>query len=160
MSKKEISAAEKYRQERKERLAKAAKKNAKQSHKLNPSEKAKTAIAVLVVVAIFIGIGTPVGINAYKNSASREQKISVLKYKDIEISRPYYSYFVTRMFNQMYSYAQQYAQYGIDMGYDVNVAPGEQAYVEELEGYENPTWLDYFDYSAKESYNTVYRKEK
>lgn len=155
MAKKEINAAEKYREERKARLAKAAKKNAKKSHKLNLSEKAKSAIAVVVVIAIFLSIGIPLGVKGYNNSASKEQKIMAVQYKDIEISKPVYSYFLTRMFNQVYSYAQQYAQYGIDMGYDVSVAPGEQAYVDELEGYENPTWLDYFDYSAKETIKQI-----
>ena len=52
------SKAEIYREERKERIAKANKKNAKSIEKRNNAAKiAKKVIAVVVVVAIVLGIG-------------------------------------------------------------------------------------------------------
>ena len=56
MANQEKTAAELYREERKQRIAKAAKKNQKKSNKVILTKKSKAAIAVVVVIAIALGI--------------------------------------------------------------------------------------------------------
>lgn len=156
--KSEMSAAEKYREERKARLAKAAKKNSKKSHRIQLPKPVKSAIAVIVVLAIIGGIG----VYAYENSATKQQKIMAVQYMDTQISKPVYSYYYNSIFSNTFSTARYYDNYGsgygqMYTGYDYTTSPDEQAYpyADEMEGYENPTWSDYFDYSTRETIKQI-----
>ncbi len=157
MAKKEMSSAEAYRQERKERLAKAAKQNQKKSHNIILSKGAKTAIAILVVIAIAAGIA---GFSV-SNSGVLERGKVAFNVGETEVTMAEYSYYYNSVFNNFFQYSYQYdTYYGQGMGkmytgYDYNVAPDQQAYTGEIEGIENPTFTDYFDYSAKESIKLV-----
>lgn len=157
MAKKEMSSAEAYRQERKERLAKAAKQNQKKSHNIILSKGAKTAIAIVVVIAIAAGIAG----FAVSNSGMLERGKVAFNVGETEVTMAEYSYYYNSVFNNYFQYSYQYdTYYGQGMGkmytgYDYSVAPDQQAYTGEIEGIENPMFTDYFDYSAKESIKLV-----
>lgn len=157
MAKKEMSSAEAYRQERKERLAKAAKQNQKKSHNIILSKGAKTAIAVIVVIAILAGIGG----FAVSNSGMLERGKVAFKVGETEVTMAEYSYYYNSAFNNYFQYSYQYdTYYGQGMGkmytgYDYAVSPDQQAYTGEIEGVENPMFTDFFDFSAKESIKLV-----
>ncbi len=157
MAKQEKSAAEAYRQERKERLAKAAKQNQKKSHNIILSKTAKTTIAVAVVIALVAGIAG----FAVSNSGMLERGKVAFNVGETEVTMAEYSYYYNSAFNNYFQYSYQYdTYYGQGMGkmytgYDYAVAPDQQAYEGEIEGIENPTWCDFFDYSAKESIKLV-----
>ena len=157
MAKKEMSSAEAYRQERKERLAKAAKQNQKKSHNIILSKGAKTAIAIVVVIAIAAGIAG----FAVSNSGVLERGKVAFKVGETEVTMAEYSYYYNSVFNNYFQYSYQYdTYYGQGMGamytgYDYSVAPDQQAYSGEIEGVENPMFTDFFDYSARESIKLV-----
>ena len=157
MAKKEMSSAEAYRQERKERLAKAAKQNQKKSHNIILSKGAKTAIAIVVVIAIAAGIAG----FAVSNSGMLERGKVAFNVGETEVTMAEYSYYYNSVFNNYFQYSYQYdTYYGQGMGqmytgYDYSVSPDQQAYSGEIEGVENPMFTDFFDYSAKESIKLV-----
>ena len=157
MAKQEKTAAELYREERKQRIAKAAKKNQKQSHNIILSKKAKSGIAIAVVIAIVIGIAG----FAVSNAGFFERGKVAMTVGEEEILKAEYSYYYNSAFSQYFNTSYQYdSYYGTGMGamytgYDWSKAPDAQSYASELEGYENPTWADFFDKSAKESIQYV-----
>ncbi len=157
MAKQEKSAAEAYRQERKERLAKAAKQNQKRSHNIVLSKGAKTAIAVVVVVALIAGIAG----FAVSNSGVLERGKVAFNVGETEVTMAEYSYYYNSVFNNYFQYSYMYdSNYGQGMGkmytgYDYAVSPDQQAYTGEIEGVENPMFTDFFDYSARESIKLV-----
>lgn len=152
----EKTQAELYREQRKARLAKAAAKKAKKSKSVSLSKGAKTTIAVLIVVAIVAGIaGYAVSALGIKN-----RHTMVLNIGDglAEVSQAEYSFYYSSVFSNYFNMAYQYdSYYGegygamFTGGYDYSVAPDEQKYEEELEGYEDPTWADYFESSSIET---------
>ena len=157
MAKNEMSSAEAYRQERKERLAKAAKQNQNKSHNIILSKSAKTAIAIVVVIAIAAGIAG----FAVSNSGMLERGKVAFKAGETEVTMAEYSYYYNSVFNNYFQYSYQYdSYYGQGMGkmytgYDYSVAPDQQAYPQEIEGIENPMFTDFFDFSARESIKLV-----
>lgn len=157
MAKQEKTAAELYREERKARIAKAAKKNAKKSHKVTLSKKGKIAVAAVLVVALVAGIGG----FAINNSGVLERGKTAFYVGDIEVKAPEYSYYYNSVFSNYFSYSYQYdAYYGSGMGklytgYDYTVSPDQQDYSGEIEGVENPKFTDFFEQSAKQSIKYV-----
>lgn len=157
MANQEKSAAELYREERKERLAKAAKKNAKKSHNIVLSKKSKAAIAVVIVLALVAGI-VAFSIN---NSGILERGKVAFKVGDTEVTMAEYSYYYNSAFSNYFNYSYQYDYYygegmgAMYTGYDYSVSPDQQAYGGEIEGVEEPMFTDFFDYSAKESIKLV-----
>lgn len=157
MAKKEMSSAEAYRQERKDRIAKAAKQNSKKSHNIVLSKGAKTAIAIFVVIALVAGIAG----FAVSNSGMLERGKVAFTVGEEEVTMAEYSYYYNSVFNNYFQYSYQYdSYYGQGMGkmytgYDYNVSPDQQAYSGEIEGIENPMFTDFFDYSARESIKLV-----
>ncbi len=149
----EKTQAELYREQRKARLAKAAAKKAKKSKRVTLSKGAKTTIAVLVVVALVAGIaGYAVSALGIKN-----RNTMVLNIGDgmAEVSQAEYSFYYSSVFSNYFNMAYQYDYYYgegygamFTGGYDYLTSPDEQEYGDELEGYENPTWADYFEYSS------------
>ncbi len=157
MANQEKSAAELYREERKERLAKAAKKNAKKSHNVVLTKKSKTAIAVVLVLALVAGI-VAFSIN---NSGVLERGKVAFTVGDTEVSMAEYSYYYNSAFSNYFNYSYQYDYYygegmgAMYTGYDYSVSPDQQAYGGDIEGIEEPMFTDFFDYSAKESIKLV-----
>lgn len=156
--------AELYREERKKRLEKAAKKNAKKNPNMQKAGKIATkvvAIAVIVVAAL-------VAIGATLNFFGLPQRVlTAAKAGDIKISVAEYNCYYMNAFTQVHNTAQTYDTYygkgaGLTyVGFDSTKTPREQKYTKsELEGYQNPTWADYFEVSALENakYTNIYAK--
>lgn len=155
----ELSNSEKYRQERKERIAKA---NQKRENETPTSKKNKTitaitiaAVAVICVVALllnFFGYFTRLQTVVVTESG---QKVSVAEYEY------YYRSVLSYYHNTSMQYEQSYSQYygkgaGKTMtGYDYTKTPKEQKYtlgdLDEKEYGKNPTWEDYFKFYATRS---------
>ena len=151
MANQEKTAAELYREERKQRIAKAAKKNQKKSNKVILTKKSKAAIAVVVVIAIALGIGG----FAVSNSGMLQRGKVAFTVGGEEVKMAEYSYYYNQIFSQYFNYSYQYETYSPGMGvmytgYDCTVAPDQQAYIGEIEGIEEPTWCDFFDYTARQ----------
>ncbi|MGN1118394.1 MAG: hypothetical protein ACI4RU_07260, partial [Acutalibacteraceae bacterium] len=161
MAKTEKTKAELYREERKARLAKAAKKR----NKKKMSGGAKAVIAVLVAVVIVLGVCSysfvSLGI-----SRQMDKIYSIEGVADISLAE--YTYYYNQTFSYYFNSAAQYEQYyasyygeGVGAmfmgGYEYTISPESQAFPEEHVdytaltelGYEEPTWADYFDYIAR-----------
>ena len=146
MAKKEnMSSAEKYREERKERIAKANKKNAKN---LAVGKAAagigKKIVAIVLVVAIVIGIGYYVS-NTF---GIAENLATALKVGDSKVTATEFEYYYSAMYQQTSYYASYYSQYGYDMGFDSNTALDAQTTTDE-DGNEI-TYAEYFKDQAKQ----------
>ncbi len=152
-NKNEKTSAEIYREERKARLAKAAKKNSKKSKKIHVPPVVKKVIAVVIVLAIVAGIG----INAFNKSAFKARQVEAVEVNGETVSLPEYAFYynsaLLNAFNYSYYYESNYGSgYGVMFtGYDYTKMPDEQKYDGEIEGVEEPTWADFFEYSALES---------
>lgn len=152
MAKQEKSAAELYREERKARLAKAAKQNSKKSHGAGVSTKIVGIICALIAVVV---VGA-VGFSVVKSTGVLERNKVAFTVGDTDISMAEYTYYYNAAYsetlNNVYSIEQQMPGYGSQLyGYDMYKMPDEQEYTqEEIEGVENPTWADFFDHRAKE----------
>ena len=151
MANQEKNAAELYREERKARIAKAAKKNQKKQNKIILTKKSKAVIAVLVVLAIALGIGG----FAIGNSGMLLRGKVAFNVGEEDVSLAEYSYYYNSNYQEQYGYSAQFDQYyGAGMGamytgFDCGKTPDAQAYSGKIEGIENPTWADYFSYNAK-----------
>ena len=153
MAKQEKTAAELYREERKARIAKAAKKNAKKQHKVILTKGMKKAIAAVVVLAIVAGIGA----FSVSNSGVLERGKTAFYVGDVEVTAPEYGFYYSSAFNYSFQNSYQYDYYyGAGWGkqftgYDYSVSPDEQKYEGEIEGVENPMYTDYFADQAMSS---------
>ncbi len=161
MANTEKTKAELYREERKARLAKAARKNAKKQM----SKTLKAVIAVAVAVVIALGV---CGYSFVSLGVSRQMKDVYAVDGAGNASFAEYTYYYSQMFSNYFNTAAQYEQYYSSMygagagayfmgGYDYMTSPELQqvpetnADYEKLTeaGYENPTWADYFDFAAR-----------
>ena len=148
MANTEKSAAELYREERKARLAKSAKKNSKKSISSKASAVAGKVISVVLVLALVIGCGSVV----LNQSGILPRSRAAFEVGQEKVSEAEYSYYYQSIFN-MY---MQYSYYGYDIGFDSTKAPSAQEYkgtMGEIEGFpedQTPTWADFLEYSAKE----------
>lgn len=158
MAKQEKTAAELYREERKARIAKAAKKNAKKQHKVIISKGMKKAIAIVVVLAIALGIGA----FAVNNSGMLERGKVAFNVGDVEVTAAEYGYYYSSAFNNYFQYSYQYdTYYGAGMGklytgYDYSVSPDEQPYEGgKIDGVDKPMYTDFFMDQAMQSLRYV-----
>lgn len=148
MAKTEKTAAELYREERKARLAKSAKKNSKKSISSQASAVAGKIITALLVIAVIIGCGAVV----VNQSGIIPRSRTAFTVGDEAVSEAEYSYYYQSVYN-MY---MQYAYYGYSIGLDTSSAPSTQEYTGtfgEIENFpedQTPTWADFIEYSAKE----------
>lgn len=146
MAKQEKTAAELYREERKARIAKAAKKNAKKQNKIILTKGMKKAIVAVLVIAIVAGIGA----FSVSNSGVLERGKAAFNVGDVEVTAPEYGFYYASAFNNYFQYSYQYdTYYGAGMGklytgYDYSVSPDQQAYEGEIEGVEEPMFTDFF----------------
>lgn len=137
------SQAELYREQRKERIAKANKKNAKSVEKGKAAANAaKKIVAVVVAVAIVLGAGA----YAVKASGLAHRLSTAVTVGDTKVSSVEFNYYYNSMYQQMAYYAQMYTQYGMDMGFDSSISPDQQTTTDE-DGNEI-TWAEYFEKSA------------
>ena len=153
--------AEILREERKQRLAKAAVKKGKRTPKW---VKALIATNVLpIILALVLAISAITGVLFFFDVPQKVISISVDGIEE-NISLAEINYYYFQNWTQMYSTSAQYDQYGEGMGlqmtgFDYTETPDKQDYiddyknvtgvsVEDLGDIENPTWEDVLTYSA------------
>ncbi len=153
--------AEVYREQRKARLAKAAKKK-------KHGSRDKVVGIVLKVICILLVVGISlfwIGNNLLTKNLDLPQRIiSTATYGDEKLTVAEYNYYYMVLYNQAVSVSQQYdAQYqGFGASYfDTTKDPADQKYPGEdaPEGVE--TWADYFKHMAPERgflVKTLYNK--
>lgn len=156
------SQAEIYREERKERLAKAAAKNAKKSPKLSKAKKIAGKV-IAIVLAVVVALGAIGGILNFFGTPEKVLKVSTAE-KEYSFTLGEFNYYYFNVWSNFQSQAYQYEKYygeGVGLkvtGYDYKKAPDAQEYTddyaqvtgikaEEL-GVESPTWADVFRYAA------------
>ncbi len=140
------SKAEIYREERKARIAKAAKQNAKSIEKRTAfAAIAKKVVAIVLVAAIVCGLGWAL----IDNLGVVEKYTTALKVGDTKISTAEFNYYYSMQYQQTAYMADYYKQnMGYDMGFNSSVAPDEQK-TKDAEGNEI-TWAEQFKTSAVE----------
>ncbi len=146
------SKAEIYREERKARIAKAAKQNAKSIEKRSTAAKLiKKVVAIVLAVAIVGGIAWKI----IDTAGVIERFATAVEIGDNKVSAAEYNYYYTAQYQQMASYADYYAQNGMNIGFDSSVAPDEQNSTEkDADG--NPiTWADSFKKTSVNYAQTV-----
>lgn len=161
------SQAEIYREERKERLAKAASKKATKSPALSKAKKiiGKVIAVVLAVVLVFGAVG---GVLNFFGTPQKAAKISVAKDKNYSFTLAEFNYYYYSAWedivNAAYQYEYTYSQYGMSgggvmaTGYDYTKSPASQEYKDEYSdstgitladlGKSSATWADAIELSA------------
>ncbi len=163
MANKEIkTSAEIYREQRKERLAKAAKK--KSSPKRDKAVRIIVKTLCIILAVLLVGWGAA---NVLLDVFYLPQKmLKAAKFEDAKVSVAEYNYYYMSLYNRIANMSQQYDQYGqgygkMYTGFDYNVDPAEQEYTAEDAPEGVKTWADYFKTSAATSavfYQTMYKK--
>lgn len=155
--------AEIYREERKERLAKAAAKKAKKSPAVEKTKKIVTKV-VAIVLAVVIGLGAIYGILNFFGAPQKMFKVNIAD-TECKFSLAEYNYYYYTLVSNYQNTAYQYDTYygegsGLAyLGYDYTKTPEAQEYTDEmsamtgvtLEDLGNPeeaTWADVFRYGA------------
>ena len=120
------TSAESYRDDRKARLAQSAKKSQKKSEKSKAAAKiVKMVVAIVLAVVVAGGIVWKV----LDDTAAIKKNTTVFSLgDDIRVSEVEFTYYYSQYLNNIYSYAQQYATYGMGFGIDPTKSPDEQNY--------------------------------
>lgn len=161
------SQAEIYREERKERLAKAASKNAKKNPVFSKAKRiAGKVIAVILAVAVVFGaVG---GVLNFFGTPQKVLKVSAAGNKDYTFSLAEFNYYYYMVWQQIentaYQYEYQYSQYygegaGVMVtGYDYTKSPSSQEYKDDYSNFtgitladlkaEKANWADVMKYAA------------
>lgn len=137
----EKSKAEQYRDERKARIAEAAKKNAKDMQKKNATKKVvKKVVAIVLAVAIVLG-AVAVALNYYgvwdrtfrAGYIGAEDKFSMAEYE--------YHYWAT--YNTLMNEVSNQYSTGINYNYDTNLPPDKQTSTAEDEKGNPISWVEF-----------------
>jgi hypothetical protein len=137
----EKSKAEQYRDERKARIAEAAKKNAKDMQKKNAAQKAVKKI-ISVALAVVIAFGAFGLVLDYYGTWERMVKIGDVG-EEIKVSAAEYEYYYMSVFSNFLSRVSQYASAGMDYGYDTTLPPADQTKTTEDENGNEITWEEF-----------------
>ncbi len=141
--------AEIYREQRKERLAKAAKKK-------NHGKRDKIVGIIVKVVCILVALGFVLTFTA--NALTKvffvpQKVLTAATYGDQKLTVAEYNYYYMGLYNQACSlsqqYDQQYSGYGTSY-FDTKKSPVEQDYPGEDKPEGVKTWADYFAHMAVE----------
>ena len=119
------SKAELYREERKARIAKAAKKNAKSIEKRTTAAGIiKKVVAIVLAVAI-VGFA---GFKILESTGVIDRAVTALKIGETKVSAAQFNYYYTMAYNDVANQAYQYEQtYGYNpLGFDSSLPPDEQ----------------------------------
>ncbi len=147
------SKAEIYREERKARIAKAAKKNAKSIEKRTAAaDILKKVVAVVLAVAIVGGIAWKI----VDSLGIIERAVTAVNIGDDKITAAQFNYYYTAQYQQMAYYQNMYEQQGMSMGFDSSVAPDEQDSTQKDEEGNILTWDEVFKNSAVNYAQFVY----
>lgn len=141
------SKADKYREERKARLAKAAKKSVSKSEKsLRLQKIIQRTISIVLVLALLATIGWTV----VDKMGLIERVTTAISIGSEKINMRDYKYYYLLMYNNVKGQSAQYAQqYGYDvMGFDSTVSPSEQECPYKNDAGDTITWAQYFSDAA------------
>lgn len=141
MADKNQNKAELYRQERKERLAKAAKKNAKNIEKKTAARSVFKKVIAIILIAV-IALSCLTGILNYCGVLQRAIQIGGVGNENISYAE--YSYYYYYIYNQVYSSAKQEEQQYGSSSYDTTLTPAEQTQTTQDADGNEITWLEYF----------------
>lgn len=155
--------AEIYREQRKARLAKAAKKKNSGNH-----DKAKSIIVKVICIVLVAGVVLYAAGSLLTNVFCLPQKtLTAAEYNGKKITVAEYNYYYMSLYNGIADVYQQYEQYygagygKMATGFDLTIDPAEQDYT----GSDAPegvtTWADYFKAMAPEKAfisNAIYEK--
>ena len=148
-----MSKAEVYREERKARIAKAAKKNAKSIEKRTAAAGIlKKVIAIVLAVAIVGGVAWKI----VDSLGILERAVTAVNIGDEKITAAQFNYYYSAQYQQMAYYAEAYAQQGLNMGFDTSIAPDEQESTQKDEDGNALTWAEVFKDSAANYAQFVY----
>lgn len=139
--------AEQYRKERKARLAKAAKKNAKNIEKKTAIRSAVKKV-VAIVLAAAIALTCLGGILNYVGVLQKAAQIGYVG--DEHISFAEYKYYYLTTYNSFWSQTYQASYYGTNLGYeyDITLTPEEQTTTYTDGNGNEMTWVEYFRQQA------------
>jgi len=150
------TSAESYRDDRKARLAQSAKKSQKKSEKSKAAAKiVKMVVAIVLAVVVAGGIVWKI----LDDTAAIKKNTTVFSLgDDIRVSEVEFTYYYSQYLNNIYSYAQQYAMYGMNIGIDPTKSPDEQNYGTDADGKEMllSDYLKNETISALQSYKILY----
>ena len=150
------TSAESYRDDRKARLAQSAKKSQKKSEKSKAAAKiVKMVVAIVLAVVVAGGIVWKV----LDDTAAIKKNTTVFSLgDDIRVSEVEFTYYYSQYLNNIYSYAQQYAMYGMNIGIDPTKSPDEQNYGTDADGKEMllSDYLKNETISALQTYKILY----
>lgn len=150
------TSAESYRDDRKARLAQSAKKSQKKSEKSKAAAKiVKMVVAIVLAVVVAGGIVWKV----LDDTAAIKKNTTVFSLgDDIRVSEVEFTYYYSQYLNNIYSYAQQYAMYGMNIGIDPTKSPDEQNYGTNADGKEMllSDYLKNETISALQTYKILY----
>ncbi len=148
-----MSKAEVYREERKARIAKAAKKNAKSIEKRTAAASIlKKVVAVVLAVAIVGGIAWKI----VDSLGIIERAVTAVNIGDDKITAAQFNYYYSAQYQQMAYYADMYAQQGMNMGFDTSVPPDEQESTQKDDEGNALTWDEVLKNSAVNYAQFVY----
>ncbi|MFI3141933.1 MAG: peptidylprolyl isomerase [Clostridia bacterium] len=160
MANQEKTAAEKYRDERKARIAKAAKQRDKKKKSIKVNKTATKVIAIVLAIAIVAWVGK----FAVEQSGIIEKSTVIMSVGDVEVTQPEYAFYYTSLFSNYFNYSYQYDYYygtgygAYYIGFDWATSPDVQEYTGTIDGFdedETPMWTDFFDYSTKQNIQLV-----
>lgn len=120
----EKSKAEQYRDERKARIAKSAKKNAHSMEARNTAKKVANKVISIVLCAVIV-LGVVAFSLNYYGALQRVIKIGGVG-SDQSVSIAEYEYYYMRAYNQVRYQAQYYQYYYQTSNYDLSLTPEEQ----------------------------------
>ena len=146
----EKSKAEQYRDERKARIAEAAKKNAKDMQKKNATKKAVKKIVAIVLAAV-IALGA-VGLTLNYYGVWERAIPSGYVGDDYKFSMAEYEYHYWAAYNQLVSNASQSYSTGEYYGYDTSVSPADQTTTAEDDKGNPISWVEFI---RKEAINNL-----
>ena len=137
-----------YREERKARIAKAAKQNAKSIEKRTAASNIiKKVVAIVLAVAIVGGIAWKL----VDDLGVIERLATAVTIGDTKVTAAQFNYYYTSQYQQMAYYANYYQQnLGYSVGFDTSVAPDEQNTTEKDEDGNPITWAQHFSDAAVE----------
>ena len=137
----EKSKAEQYRDERKARIAKSAKKNAHSMEARNTAKKVANKVISIVLCAVIV-LGVVAFSLNYYGALQRVIKIGGVG-SDQSVSIAEYEYYYMRAYNQVRYQAQYYQYYyQTSNGYDLSLTPEEQTQTTKDADVNEITWAE------------------
>ena len=150
------TSAESYRDDRKARLAQSAKKSQKKSEK---SKAAAKIVKMVVTIVLAVVVAGGIVWKVLDDTAAIKKNTTVFSLgDDIRVSEVEFTYYYSQYLNNIYSYAQQYAMYGMNIGIDPTKSPDEQNYGTDADGKEMllSDYLKNETISALQTYKILY----